>query len=210
MDATTARNPGRRSELSPNQRHKRQQIVNAARAVLADKGIAACTEREVAAASPLTKSAVHYYFADMNDLIDQAMAGHVDAFVADLRAAATNAAPGQTLWAVVDAYLATFRAQPRAALLWFEFWIHSSRTERLAAVATIEDSVINLLAEALGDLGRPPPQSRPTVARAVYALLGGTIVEQSTRPAHPAEVRARIEALISPDAPRAPIPTPGA
>jgi hypothetical protein len=36
-------------------------------------GLAACTVREVAAAGPLTKSAIHYYFyfADMDVLIDQ-------------------------------------------------------------------------------------------------------------------------------------------
>lgn len=67
--------------------------------------------------------------------------------------------------------------------------------------------MIDLLAAALGDLGRPPPRSRPAAARAVYALLVGTIVEQSMRPARPAEVRARIEALIGPDAPGAPTPS---
>ena len=60
-------------ELSPNQRRKRQQIVEAARRVLAEQGLAACSVRAIADASPLTKSAIHYYFADINELVDEGL-----------------------------------------------------------------------------------------------------------------------------------------
>lgn len=60
--------------VSANQDHKRAQIIAAARDVLARDGLAGCTTRSVADASPLTKSAIHYYFSDINDIIDAAVA----------------------------------------------------------------------------------------------------------------------------------------
>jgi DNA-binding transcriptional regulator YbjK len=45
--------------------------------VLARDGLAGCTARAVAEASPLTKSALHYYFSDMDKIIDQATVGHI-------------------------------------------------------------------------------------------------------------------------------------
>ena len=56
---------------TPNQRDKQRQIVEAARRVLARDGLAGCTARAVADASPLTKSAINYYFASMDEIIDE-------------------------------------------------------------------------------------------------------------------------------------------
>jgi DNA-binding transcriptional regulator YbjK len=58
---------------TPNQRDKQRQIIEAARRVLARDGLAGCTARAVARASPLTKSAMHYYFRDIDDVVDQAV-----------------------------------------------------------------------------------------------------------------------------------------
>src|SRR5690348_7536488 len=94
--------------VSNNQRVKRAQIIDAAKEVLATQGLAACTARAVADASPLTKSAIHYYFHDIDEIVDEAMAGHVDAMLTNLRHVADQAEPDERLWRVVEAYLATF------------------------------------------------------------------------------------------------------
>jgi AcrR family transcriptional regulator len=163
--------------VSNNQRVKRAQIVDAAKEVLATQGLAACTARAVADASPLTKSAIHYYFHDVDEIVDEAMAGHVDAMLANLRRAADGVAdPDERLWRVVDAYLATFAERPYAAFLWFEYWVAAGRRASLDAAAGMVDKVHALLVEVL-----PRPDADET-AHQILSWLLGTIVQQHVRP----------------------------
>src|SRR5262245_10371545 len=135
--------------VSNNQRVKRAQIIEAAKEVLATQGLAACTARAVADASPLTKSAIPYYFNDTDETVDESMASHVDAMLVTLRQAADRAAPAERAWQVVEAYLATFADMPHAAFLWFEYWVAASRRASLGAAAGMLDKVHALLVEVL-------------------------------------------------------------
>jgi AcrR family transcriptional regulator len=189
----TVRNPAVRERLTPNQLDKQRQIVQAAMGVLATKGLAGCTAREIAGAGPLTKSAIHYYFADMDDLIDRAMAEHVAAFDAALRAvSAEDDDPVSRFWQAIEAYLATFRDRPHVAYLWFEYWIHSARQGRLAPVRQMHEQVAALLAERLAAAGVP---AAAETARAVLVYLLGAIVEQSVDPHAAGEAGAHIARL---------------
>jgi AcrR family transcriptional regulator len=189
----TVRNPAVRERLTPNQLDKQRQIVRAAMDVLATKGLAGCTAREIAGAGPLTKSAIHYYFADMDDLIDRAMAEHVAAFDAALRAVGTEGDdPVSRFWQTTEAYLATFRDRPHVAYLWFEYWIHSSRQGRLAPVRQMHEQVAALLAERLAAAGAP---AAAKAAQAVLVYLLGAIVEQSVDPRAAGEVGAHVARL---------------
>ncbi|MFL6118107.1 TetR/AcrR family transcriptional regulator [Actinophytocola sp.] len=163
--------------VSNNQRVKRAQIVAAAKKVLATQGLAACTARAVADASPLTKSAIHYYFHDVDEIVDEAMSAHVDAMLASLRSAAeAEGDPDERLWRVVEAYLATFADLPHAAFLWFEYWVAASRRESLDAAAGMLDRVHALLVEVL------PGQAASETAHQILSWLLGTIVQQQVRP----------------------------
>jgi AcrR family transcriptional regulator len=169
------RAPAVRERLTPNQLDKQRQIIEAAKTVLATRGLAACTVREVAAAGPLTKSAIHYYFADMDVLIDRAMAEHVSALGGQLSQAGD-------FWATVDAYLAAFRAQPNVTRLWFEYWLDASRTDRRAAVAAMHDAIAAVFAERLTAAGVPAAK---TAGRSVFTYLLGAVVDDSIRPLDP-------------------------
>lgn len=194
------RSPAARDDLTPNQLDKRRQIIEAARQVLASQGLAGCTAREVAAAGPLTKSAIHYYFADMDVLIDQAMAAHVAAFEAQLRAAGDAAAdPPGRFWAAVDAYLDTFRDRPSVAHLWFEYWIDAARKKRTDPVAQMQQRVARLFAERLEAAGATAPGER---GRTVLVYLMGAIVEQAVEPRPRRQVRADVSALAGLAPPR--------
>jgi DNA-binding transcriptional regulator YbjK len=184
------RAPAVRDRLTPNQLDKQRQIVEAAMHVLASRGLAACTAREVAAAGPLTKSAIHYYFADMDVLVDRAMAQHVANFETNLRAGAADADdPRTAFWNVVDAYLATFRDRPEVTRLWLEYWIDSSRRGRTAAVEEQNARITALLAERLRPAGAADPAES---ARAIFVYLLGAILD----PTVDAErVRAHVAAL---------------
>ncbi|MEV4150404.1 TetR family transcriptional regulator [Amycolatopsis sp. NPDC049691] len=185
--------PGRSDRLSPNQLAKQEQIVEAARTVLARDGLAGCTVRAIADAGPLTKSAIHYYFADIDVLIDRAMAAHITAFAAGLReVAAKHDDPRTRLFAVLEEYLSVFAANPNAAFLWFEYWIAAGRAQHPQAIDAMLTSLTELLAELLAPLDVDDPRAR---ARALLSYLLGTVVQQRVRPRPFAALRGDIEAL---------------
>jgi AcrR family transcriptional regulator len=192
--------------ISPNQDSKRRQIIEAAREVLARDGLAGCTARAVAEASPLTKSAINYYFASMDEIIDLAVAAHVEAMLVALRQVAEqHRDPYRRLHAVVQAYLDTFADQPHAAYLWFEYWIAASRRQAPAPVAAMLDAVRDLLGALLAQLpdttGRPGPDPAQA-ANALLSWLLGSIVQQQVHPLAPATLAAEIDRLLSISAPR--------
>lgn len=159
-----------------NQRVKRAQIVDAAKQVLAAKGLAACTARAVADASPLTKSAINYYFHDMDEIVDEAMAEHVEAMLVNLRRVADRYDdPEERLWRIAEAYLATFTEHPHAAFLWFEYWVAAGRRTALDRPAAMLDKMHALLTEALAV---PAPDE---TAHQILSWLLGTIVQQHVR-----------------------------
>jgi AcrR family transcriptional regulator len=169
------RAPAARDGLTPNQLDKQRQIIEAAMRVLATQGLAACTVREVAAAGPLTKSAIHYYFADMDVLIDLAMAAHVGNFEAVLRDAAAVAADPRTgFWNIIDAYLDTFRDQPHVTRLWLEYSADAFRKGRAGTIAELNSRVTALLAGYLKAAGVSGPGD---TAHAVFLCLAGTVLD---------------------------------
>jgi AcrR family transcriptional regulator len=159
---------------TPNQQGKQRQIIEAARNVLARDGLAGCTARAVADASPLTKSAVHYYFRDIDEIVDQAMAAHLEALLQSLRETAERENdPARRLWRVVDAYLATFAGQPHAARLWFEYWIALSRRNASGPIRNDLAQVTALFQTLLGQAGHP--EAAETAGLIVSWLLGAVI-----------------------------------
>lgn len=166
---------------------KRAQIIEAARVVLARDGLAACTARAVADASPLTKSAIHYYFTDIDEIVDRAVLAHLDAMLATLRGtAAAIPGPQDRLAAVVAAYLDTFADRPYAALLWYEYWISASRRGDLSTVDRMLARVEEFLTELTGPAGH-----------GLLSWLLGTVVQQHVRPRPPDALRQEWEALVT-------------
>lgn len=171
---------GRAQHTDKNRRAKQDQIIEAAKDVLAREGVGACTARAVADASPLTKSAIHYYFHDINEIVDRAVLAHLDAMLDALRRVAEQpASPHERLWAVVNAYITTFADKPHAAFLWFEYWVAASRRRSLDAADQMLNKVHALLLDLLGDL---PVEDPDEAAHALLSWLLGTIVQQHIRP----------------------------
>jgi len=183
----------RDAEASPNQNDKRRQIIAAARTVLARDGLAACTARNLAAESPLTKSAIHYYFDDMEEIVDQAMDGHIEAFVEQLWAAADrHDQPADRFWAVMENYLATFRSAPTTALLWFGYWVDVGHKGRLGPIESMHRKVQAVLVDLLFGLDVPNPQR---TSHALHSYLIGTVIQQLVSPKPFAEIRSEIAVL---------------
>ena len=187
--------PSRARHTDGNRRAKQDQIIEAAKNVLAREGLAACTARSVADASPLTKSAIHYYFNDINEIIDLAVAGHVDTMLGALRRVAdAEPDPGERLWRVIHTYLTTFVDQPHAAFLWFEYWISAGRRASLSAAAHMLDEVRTFLVELLAHLPLPDPDE---TADTVLSWLLGTIVQQHVRPRTQDQLRGELDRVIN-------------
>jgi AcrR family transcriptional regulator len=168
-----------KAKLSPNQLEKQRQIIEAAQVVLARDGLAACTTRAVAEAGPLTKSAIHYYFSDMDELVDQAMVRHLQAFMDRLRAAAAaHDDPVRRFWAAVEEFLGIFEQMPSAALLWFDYWIDATRKGRVEPVDRLNREVTAIYAELLAAVPVPEPERH---AEALFSCLLGMIVQQTVR-----------------------------
>jgi AcrR family transcriptional regulator len=186
--------------ISPNQDSKRHQIIEAARVVLARDGLAGCTARAVADASPLTKSAINYYFASMDEIIDLAVAAHVEAMLAALReVAGRHDDPYLRLHAVLRAYLDTFANQPHAAFLWFEYWIDTARRGAAgpaeAMLAGVRDLLTDLLTQLRVATGHPAADPA-AAAHALLSWLLGSIVQQQTGPLPPDTVQAEADRIL--------------
>ncbi|GHG48303.1 MULTISPECIES: TetR/AcrR family transcriptional regulator [Amycolatopsis] len=164
-------------QLSPNQAEKRAKIVEAAKTVLAENGLTGCTARAVAAASPLTKSAIHYYFADMDELVDQAMAAHIAAFVHAIRqAVAQHTDVTERFWSAVAEYLKIFNDAPRTIVLWHEYWLHSVRSGRLEAIDAMTRDVTGIFHDLLRAINVEEPGLR---ARMLTSYLIGAATRQA-------------------------------
>ena len=188
------------SAISPNQDSKRRQIIEAARVVLARDGLAGCTARAVAEASPLTKSAINYYFASMDEIIDLAVTAHVEATVGALREVAGQpGSPHERLHSVIQAYLATFADRPYAAFLWFEYWIAAGRRGDTGTVDAMLSSVRDLLTELLTELRTAsgwPAGDLDQAASALLSWLVGSIVQQQVHPLAPAALRSQADRVL--------------
>jgi AcrR family transcriptional regulator len=179
--------------LSPNQLQKQDQIVAAAQAVLLRDGLAGCTVRSIAAEGPLTKSAIHYYFDDLDVLIDRAMAAHINEFLTALRTVADkHEDPRVRLFEVLRSFLDAFSQRATSAFRWFEYWIAASRADHPKAIEVMLRSMTELLTELLAAIGGDDPRAR---ARALLSYLLGTIVQQQVRKRPFTTLRAEIEQL---------------
>ena len=169
---TTSMSP---STWSPNQQAARARIASAAARVVARTGIAGCTVRAVADEAGLTKSTVHYYLRDANELIDLAVLGFLDA-LADHAAKLIAAAPdgSEALYALVRIFT-TGEAPPIAMTdptLWSDFATHAWRRGALDELALCLDAFSSLFEQALTLIGVDNVHWR---ARSIHLYLLGTL-----------------------------------
>jgi AcrR family transcriptional regulator len=160
---------------TPNQQAARARIASAAARVVARSGIAGCTVRAVAEESGLTKSTVHYYLRDSNELIDLAVLGFLDA-LADHATGLIAAAPdgSEALCALVRIF--TAGESPATAMtdptLWSDFATHAWRRGALDELALCLDTFSSLFEHALTLIGVDNVAWR---ARSIHLYLLGTL-----------------------------------
>lgn len=113
----------------------------------------------------------------MDELVDQAMAAHIAAFVHAIRGAvAERTDPIKRFWAAVEAYLALFHDEPRAIVLWHEYWLHCVRQGRLTRIEEMFNDVTEIFLDLLS---ATPVEDAGVRARMLSSYLIGAATRQA-------------------------------
>ena len=181
---------------TPNQQAARARIAAAAAAVVARSGIAGCTVRAVADEAAMTKSTVHYYLRDANELVDLAVLGFLDALADHAAGLIAAVAPdgGEALHALVRIF--TAGEAPAIAMtdptLWSDFATHAWRRGALDELARCLDTFTSLFEQALSLAGADNVEWR---ARSVHHYLLGTLDRKLVARVPTAEIAFAVSAL---------------
>jgi AcrR family transcriptional regulator len=159
-------------EISPNRREKRREIIEVAKSVLLSHGLDRFTARALTESGSFSRSAIHYYFESVEEIVDAAMASQLESFLNMLNTvAAEHEAPLDRFWAVTQSYLAHFAEQPALTLLWFDYSIAAVEAGRSHPAIEIETRLHEIFVGLLRDCGVPDWQSR---SEALLAFMLGT------------------------------------
>jgi DNA-binding transcriptional regulator YbjK len=150
---------------------RRQRIIDATLAVIADLGTAATTHRRIAEAAQVPLGSVTYYFATLEDLLTAAFMQLAADSSAGFRAhleVATDRATACT--AVIDIIANQIWAEPRTLLLSYELYAFAARHP---AVGAVMQQWMDSSRDALGRF------FDPLTARALDALIEGLGIHNS-------------------------------
>lgn len=128
----------RARQASERTRHptevRRPLIVEAARSVIADRGLFGTTMRDIAAASGVSLGTVTYHFSGIAEILAEVLNGEMDALYAPLVAAAAARPDGRAaLHALIDGFLASSPRARQHWVLWLDFWALSAHDAEYAS-----------------------------------------------------------------------------
>jgi DNA-binding transcriptional regulator YbjK len=189
--ATSAARPPAAARRAPRPRDpegRREAIVNAAVAVIAEHGIGDATHRRIAARADVPLGSTTYYFPSRAELVAAALERSGEDWTREcerLGAALAEEASPEALQALVTSYLAD-RAR---AIVEYELYVAAAREERLRPLA---QAWLEQLHERL------EPVAGPIRARAIAMLLDGAMVQAVAlaRPLDAEAVEAGLAALL--------------
>ena len=181
-------------KVSPNRREKRREIIEAAKSALLAHGLDRFTARVLTESGAFSRSAIHYYFDSVEEIVDAAMTSELETFLDMLNAvAAEQKAPLDRFWAVTQSYLAHFSGQPALTLLWFDYSIAAIQAGQPHPAIEIESRLQEIFVGLLRDCGVPDWQSR---SEALLAFMLGTTLRGVLHPGAPAgDLRRQLAAV---------------
>ncbi len=184
---------------TPNQQAARRKIIEAAATLIDEEGLSACTFRAVAERSGLTKSTVHYYFEDANELVDLSVneiMRRVARFAGEQVAAAPSAEAAVEF--LVRLFMRHGSRLPdlefRDSMLWPAYVAHAWKR---TATAQIISAIGTLNAVFVQALERSDVPENAVVERAssLHYYLLGAIVRNLIEPIDRAELARAASAL---------------
>jgi AcrR family transcriptional regulator len=189
--------------MTANRTARREDLVEAAMHVLRTQGLAACTARAIAEASPLTKSALHYYFEDVEEIVDVAFRRLIGAFLDQVEAAAAREDdPVAALWAAIETHLRLGADRPEQGeqlmFLWFEMQVAASRRGDSSTVAALTDRALAAYTRLVTATGADRPEA---LASTLLSALIGSVVRLDMHPRPISELLDELAATLG-------LPTP--
>jgi len=161
-------------------RARRELLLDATIAIIAEGGIAAVTHRAVAAAAGVPHSSTTYFFASLDDMIGEAVAHAMAAELERLEQFRSVLVSGaNSPGAAIDEFVEIVRSQSQDhTVAQFEIYLFASRHPALRVhVAQILDETRALAAAVLQTNGVTDPHA----AAAVVALIDGFALHRIAR-----------------------------
>lgn len=147
--------------------HRRRRILDAARALIPEYGIAGLTHRLVATAAGVPVGSTTYYFADLSELTEAALADSAEATRVVLAEWAAALAVTDDLPATLAALAAECLTQPEQMLTVNELYLAATRHPELRPLAGVWfEGLVEVLT----------PHTGPAAARAIAVYLDGALL----------------------------------
>ncbi|MFG2493267.1 TetR/AcrR family transcriptional regulator [Streptomyces caniferus] len=170
---------------------RRQRIIDAAIAVVAERGIAGLSHRAVAAAADVPLGSTTYHFASLDELLVAALRQVNGEWLADFGRWVDGIDPEVPLTDEVARLVEETLTGDRARVeLEYELYLAALRHEAVRPIAAeCLDEMVRLLAGRIGDL---------RTARAVVAFTDGLTLQHllTGQPFDPATVRAGLAGVL--------------
>jgi DNA-binding transcriptional regulator YbjK len=185
VTSSTAAAPERNRPTQERSRARREALLAAAMALLAEGGMRAVTARAVAARAGVPLAAVSYYFDSIQHLTQEALRRHITDRVAELEALADSAAAGRrSAEQVGERLVELLLARDRdATIAQFEVFLEAARNPALReCVAEVLDAFERFAFHTLAGLGARRPAE---AAAAFVAVANGFAINGLARPRPP-------------------------
>jgi DNA-binding transcriptional regulator YbjK len=171
-------------------------LLRATIELLSETGAKAVTHRAVAERAGLPLASTTYYFASVQQLIEEALKLHVAERVAEIQGlAAAVAAPGASAQDFAERLAEALVGAPSGVLVaQYQMYLEAARNPALRpAVAEALGAFESLAAALLAALGARDPES---AADAFVALLDGFALHRAARPRPPEQEAAALFAAM--------------
>ncbi|WP_431980104.1 TetR/AcrR family transcriptional regulator [Streptomyces qinglanensis] len=172
-------------------REVRQRLLRAAAELIAERGWSAVSTRGVAERAEVGQGLVHYHFASLDALLQQAALGTVEEFVREFTALMESAVSTEGALDSALGSLDGFSGTDPISLLFTETYLAAARDEELMrALARLLTRARDGLAGRLRDSGVPQPQETAAV---LLAVIDGLMLH---RPASPSLTSAAVGPVL--------------
>lgn len=169
-----------KKRANSDKQKRRLDFIETAIGVLTTKSLSGFSARSIADAGSMTKSALHYYFSDMDELLDEAEIEIAKRYTERIRSISRrHETPIARFWAAVDAYFESFEDNLPMASHWFEYWVYATQKGRSDKVERIMVGLASLFAELLSDAGVPDAERR---AQYLLSYFVGAVMRGLTLP----------------------------
>lgn len=167
---------------------KADQILQAARRVLGEKGYAQATISQVAAEAGVSRGLLHYYFKNKQDMLARVMRQAVEGAAALAEGIFSQAATAEELAAGICQGARGFaQSDPHFARIFFESWGLARQSEVLAAELQamyrgFTEAVRRGMEHAAGQGAIPRPADPQAAAVVLTALIDGLSLQVMSMP----------------------------